>query len=151
MEKFFALAKYSLHCKLLKIFDRNYDAHNKIFQPYIFFFYKINFITHSTKTVVLLGIVMCSVILTVGYLYSVSWSLQIQGFSSQETPFLIVNNLGISVLLSAGQIRKGEILLIFCDKDLCAIRYLPFYQWELYLLIILRAAVLVQSLILDAN
>lgn len=107
----FALVKYSLHgkllkilhCKLLKIFYRNYGAHNKIFQPYIFFFfYKINFITHSTKTVVLLGIVMCSVILTVGYLYSVSWSLQIQGFSSQETPFLIVNNLGISVLLSAG-------------------------------------------------
>lgn len=37
MEKFFALVKYSLHCKLLKIFDRNYDANNKIFQPYIFF------------------------------------------------------------------------------------------------------------------
>lgn len=69
---------------------------------HVFFFYKINFITHSTKTVVLLGIVMYPVILTVGYLYSVSWSLQIQGFSSQETPFLIVNNLGISVLLSAG-------------------------------------------------
>lgn len=65
----FALVKYSLHCKLLKIFDRNYDAHNKIFQPYVFFFYKINFITHSTKTVVLLGIVMYPVILTVGYLY----------------------------------------------------------------------------------
>lgn len=59
---------------------------------HVFFFNKINFITHSTKTVVLLGIVM----------YPVSWSLQIQGFSSQETPFLIVNNLGISVLLSAG-------------------------------------------------
>lgn len=76
--------------------------------------------------------------------------MQIQGFSSQETPFLIVNNLGISVPLSAGEIRKEEILLIFCDKDLCAICYLPFYQWKLYLLIILRAAV-VQSLILDAN
>lgn len=97
----FALVKYSLRCKLLKIFDRNYDAHNKIFQPYIFFFTKL-ILSHSTKTVVLLGIVMYPVILTVGYLYSVSWSLQIQGFSSQETPFLIVNNLGISVLLSAG-------------------------------------------------
>lgn len=39
------------------------------FFNHIFFFYKINFITRSTKTVVLLGIVMCSVILTVGYLY----------------------------------------------------------------------------------
>lgn len=38
MEKFFALVKYSLHCKLLKISDRNYDARNKIFQPYSFFF-----------------------------------------------------------------------------------------------------------------
>lgn len=74
----------------------------KYFNHIFFFFYKINFITHSAKTVVLLGVVMYPVILTVGYLYSVSWSLQIQGFSSQETPFLIVNNLGISVLLSAG-------------------------------------------------
>lgn len=38
MEKFsLYIVKYSLRCKLLKIFDRNYDALNKIFQPCIFF------------------------------------------------------------------------------------------------------------------
>lgn len=42
---------------------------------YIFFFYKINFIIYSIKIVVLLGIVMCLVILIVGYLYSVFWFL----------------------------------------------------------------------------
>lgn len=48
MEKFFALVKYSLHCKLLKIFDRNYDAHNKIFQPCIFFFTKL-ILSHTVQ------------------------------------------------------------------------------------------------------
>lgn len=120
---------------------------------YFIYLFSWTKLSYGTKTVVhvLPGIGMCSCsCIDCGYLYSVSWSVQIQGFSSQETPFLIVNNLGISVPLSAGEIRKEEILLIFCDKDLCAICYLPFYQWKLYLLIILRAAV-VQSLILDAN